>query len=123
MDDPTKKSAQLKQLKRSYAQLTQRLAKLGPVLQGTITERAIERADPNNPKRTKTYGPYYQWTFKRAGKTVTVNLTCQQAKRYQTAIDNQRALDDITDQMRELSLQILASTTKSVVKRKPRPEP
>lgn len=120
MDEQKKNRGRLAQLKRRYAQLTRRLSKLGPVLQGTITERAIERPDPHNPKRTRTYGPYYQWTFKRAGKTVTVNLTRQQAKRYQTAINNQRTFEQIADQMRELSLQILDATTKSVPKRKPR---
>jgi len=120
MNVKTKNPPQLAELKRRYAALARRLAKMGPVLHGTITERAIKRADPHDPKKAKTYGPYFQWTFKRDGKTVTVNLTPQQAKRYQAAIDNQRSFDRIADQMRELSLQILLKTTVGVVKRKPR---
>jgi len=106
------------EFRKRYQRLTARLAKLGPVLQGTITERTIVRDDPANPKEQKTYGPYYQWTWKRGGKTVTVNLSPSQAKAYQKAIDNHRKLEDTLQEMRELSLAILESTTKGVTKRK-----
>jgi len=105
-------------LKRRYQRLTARVAKLGPVLQGTITERTIVRDDPANPKKHKTYGPYYQWTWKRGGKTVTVNLSASQARAYQRAIDNHRKLEHTLQEMRELSLAILEQTTKGVKKRK-----
>jgi len=113
-----KKNAEIERMKKRYARLTARLAKLGPVLQGTITERTIQRDDPERPGRKKNYGPYYQWTFKRNGKTVTVNLTSSQAKAYQKAIDNHRKMEDILQEMRELSLSILEKTTKGVEKRK-----
>jgi len=58
-------------------------ARMGLVLQGTITPRSIPRPDPDAPDRIKIDGPYYQWTFKQAGKTVTVNLTAAQARVYQ----------------------------------------
>lgn len=110
-------------LKRRYRKLAAALAKLGPVLHGTITERTLERPDSHNPGKTKTYGPYHQWTFKREGKTVTVNLTSSQAKRYQRALDNQRTLDRTTQEMRELSLQLLQATTKGVTPRKTKKHP
>ena len=113
-----KKETEIRQMKRRYALLAARLAKLGPVLQGTITERTVLRDDPRRPGEKKTYGPYYQWTFKRDGKTVTVNLSASQAKAYQRAINNHRRLEDTSHEMRELSLQILESTTTGVVKRK-----
>ena len=107
-------------MERRYARLTARLAKLGFVLQGTITARTMVRADPQAPGREKTYGPYYQWTFKRTGKTVTVNLTASQAKTYQRAIDNHRKMEKTLEEMRALSLEILEANTPSVRKRKPR---
>ncbi len=107
-------------MQRRYARLTSRLSKLGFVLQGTITERTIVRADPQAPGKEKTYGPYYQWTFKRTGKTVTVNLTASQAKTYQRAIDNHRRMEKIFEEMRTLSLKILEAKTQGVRKRKPR---
>ena len=112
---PPKKKAH--PLEKRYAQLTARLAKLGPILQGTITERLIAREDPHSPGEQKTYGPYYQWTWKQQGKTVTVNLTPSQAKAYQKAIHNHRELQRVLKEMREVSLRLLEETTQSVKKR------
>ena len=114
-----KKDPKTETLEKRYARLTARLAQLGPVLQGTITERTIVRDDPKEPGKQKTYGPYYQWTFKRAAKTVTVNLSPAQANTYQHAIDNHRKLETIMREMRELSLTILDANTRGVRKRKP----
>ncbi len=115
-----KKDKSTATMQRRYARLTARLSKLGFVLQGSITERTIVRADPQAPGRQKNYGPYYQWTFKRTGKTVTVNLTASQAKTYQRAIDNHRKMEKTLEEMRTLSLNILEAKTQGVRKRKPR---
>ena len=61
--------------------------------------------------RTKRYGPYCQWTRKRAGKTVTVNLTAAQARAYPKAIDNHRRVEDLLRELRAVSLQTLAATS------------
>lgn len=113
-----KKDQNAEKMKRRYARLSARVGKLGPVLQGTITERVIERADPKKPGKKKSYGPYFQWTFKKDGRTATVNLSESQAKTYQRAIDRHRKLEEITQEMRDLSLEILEATTKGVAKRK-----
>lgn len=105
-------------LQRRHARLRARLSKLGFVLQGTITERTMVRADPRTPEKQKVYGPYYQWTFKRRGKTATVNLTASQSKVYQRAIDNNRKMEKIIEEIRTLSLEILEAKTKGVRKRK-----
>ena len=115
-----KKEQSTAMMERRYARLTARLSTLGFVLQGTITERSMVRVDPQAPGKEKTYGPYYQWTFKRTGKTVTVNLTASQAKTYQRAIDNHRKMEKMLDEMRTLSLEILEAKTPGVKKRKPR---
>ena len=108
----------VQKLQKRYERLAARLAKLGPIVQGTITERYIARPDPDHPKRTKTIGPYYQWTFKRNAKTVTVNLSAAQAKMFQRAIDNNRKLEVILQEMRTLSRALLEATTQGVKKRK-----
>lgn len=115
-----KNDKQTEQMKKRYARLAARVAKLGPVLQGTITERTIRRKDPDQPGNERSYGPYYQWTFKRDGKTTTVNLSASQVKAYQRAIDEHRKLEAICQEMRELSLAILENTTKGVKRRKPK---
>lgn len=108
-----KKKTEAQGLERRYRELAAKLAKTGPILQGTITERTIEKED-------RTYGPYYQWTFKREGKTVTVNLTASQAELFQKALDQNRELENIIKEMRELSLAILTAQIEGVKKRKPR---
>ena len=92
-------------------------AGLGLVLTGTITARMDRRADPRHPRRMIERGPYYQWTFKERGKTRTVNLSAQQAKVFGQAIRNQRKLEQIALEMRDLSLKILQARTVGVRKR------
>jgi len=113
-----KKREAAAELKRRHQALARRLARTGLILQGTITPRTLVRPDPQAPARSKTYGPYYQWTFKRAGKTVTVNLSAGQAKIFQQAIDNHREMEKIIGKMRKLSFGICESTTQGVRKRK-----
>jgi hypothetical protein len=114
------KSDEPEELKRSYQRLAARLGKVGFIAQGTITERIIMRPDPQHRATQRAYGPYYQWTWKKEGKTVTVNLTATQAKAFQRAIDGHRKLDSLLDEMRALSRHYLEITTQSVKKRKPR---
>lgn len=104
-------------MKRRYSQLTAQLGRLGLVLPGTITKRIIVKEDPHARGKEKKYGPYYQWTRKIKGKTVTVNLTATQAKVFQRAINEHRKMVKITQEMRELSLMILQAETTGVNKR------
>jgi hypothetical protein len=114
MDD----AQEVRRLKRRYERLTARLARLGLIVQGTITERTITKEDPHHSGRSKTIGPYYQWTFKRSAKTVTVNLSALQRKPFQKAIDNNQRLEALLTQIRELARQILEATTQGVQRRK-----
>ena len=114
MDD----ARETERLKKRYERLAARLARIGLIVQGTITERTITKEDPQNPGQSKTIGPYYQWTFKRSAKTVTVNLSPSQRKPFQKAIDNNQRLEVLLTQMRELSRQILENTTQGVRRRK-----
>jgi hypothetical protein len=104
-------------LQKRYERLAARLAGLGPIVQGSITARTITKEDPRRPGKNITIGPYFQWTFKRSAKTVTVNLSAQQSKHFQKAIDNNRKAEELLAQMRELSLGILNATTQGVAKR------
>jgi len=114
MDD----AREIERLKKRYEGLAARLARLGFIVQGTITERTITKEDPHHPGQSKTIGPYYQWTFKRSAKTVTVNLSASQRKPFQKAIDNNQRLEALLTQMRGLSRQILEATTQGVRRRK-----
>jgi len=113
-----KQDKELAQKQKRYGQLTQRLAKVGHVLQGTITERTIRREFPKGSGKHKDYGPYYQWTWKHKGKTVTVNLSASQAKAYRRAINQHRKMESILEQLRALSREILDMKTESVKRRR-----
>jgi hypothetical protein len=108
---------QLAKLQARRARLVAGLADPGLLLQGTINEVRPRRPDPAG-KGFKTYGPYYQWTWKQAGKTVTVNLSAGQRRAFQRTIDNQRKLERRLAALRLLSRQILELTTEGVPKRK-----
>lgn len=109
---------ELEKMRRRHARLAARLSRIGLIVQGTITERTIEREEKSQPGKTKTYGPYYQWTFKDKGKTVTVNLSKAQIARFKRAIENNRTLENILEEMRETSRRIMESSTLGVKKRK-----
>lgn len=110
----------LNNLEKKYLRLKKKLLSLGPVLQGNIIPRIIQCEDPKNPGQRKDYGPYYQWTRKREGKTITQNLSASQSKIYANAIEENKKLEKTLMTMREISLKILELTTESVPKRKRR---
>jgi hypothetical protein len=105
-------------LRRRIECLAAHLSRTGCVLVGTIRPRWM-RARRGKAKRR--IGPYYQWTFKDQGKTVTVNLSAAQVKPFQQAIDCQRRADQILAEMRALSRLFLEATTQGVKRRNPKP--
>jgi len=110
----------MRKMTEAMRKLKSKLMQTGLIAQGTITERRIERRRRRGG-RTKSnaeYGPYYQWTFKRKGKTVTVNLSGRQEKTFRKAIDENRNVENIISEMRDLSLEILNLKTEGVKKRK-----
>lgn len=119
-EEKMKQDKSIERIERRYQSLADKLAKTGPILQGTITERTVKGDKDKKQKPGESYGPYYQWTFKRVGKTVTVNLTKEQARLYQKAIDQNRKVEEILKEMKELSEEILEARTQGVKKRKSR---
>jgi hypothetical protein len=99
-------TARLAGYERRYRELAEQLAKIGLISSGSVTRRFTRcgtagcrcHADPPQP-----HGPYYQWTTKVDGKTVTRRLTDQEAKLYQEWIANDRQLRRIIQQMRQVA--------------------
>ena len=108
----------VERLRRRFERMARQLGKSRWVLVGTIRPRRIPA---RRGASGKLLGPYYQWTFKEAGKTVTVNLSASQVKPFQRAIDRQRRVENLLARMRALSRQFLEATTQGVKKRKPIP--
>lgn len=99
-------SQRLATLQRRYRALAAQLADVGYIAAGSITHRYTRCANPNCRCRAdppQMHGPYWQWTAKVDGKTMTRRLSQTEADLYQEWIDNDRQLRAITTQMRDIA--------------------
>ena len=102
----TSTTARLAAYERHYRELAQRLATIGYIAQGSITHRQNRCGKANcrcHADPPRLHGPYYQWTAKVDGKTVTRRLSPTEASLYQEWIDNDRELRSMIAQMREVA--------------------
>jgi hypothetical protein len=89
--------------------LLDQITQLGHCLPGTLTERRTRCSSPGCHCRADPpalHGPYYSWTRKINGKTVTRTLSPDQARRYQPWFENARELRTISAQLEAASLKI-----------------
>lgn len=97
------------QNEKRLEKLKEALANLGPVRRGTVLRRFMPcgrstcrcKADP-----PELHGPYYEWTRKVRGKTVSVRLTYDQARLMRQWIANARRLDRIVAAIERVSLRM-----------------
>jgi hypothetical protein len=100
------------QLKRRLARVTRdyeaakaRLTEVGFICEGSLAEIYTSCGNPNcrcaDPDQR--HGPYWQLTWKEAGKTITRRLSASDAQLYRQWIANRRQLETVLDQMRDLS--------------------
>jgi hypothetical protein len=90
---------------RRHRELTAQIAEIGIVAAGSVTCRYTRctsvgcrcNADPPTP-----HGPYWQWTAKVNGKTVTKRLTDREAQLYQAWIGNDRRIKTLLNQIRKV---------------------
>ena len=95
-------------LPASYRRWRARLGKTGWVALGSVLER-------NLPGRG---GPRYQWSRRVEGKTVTVALSPEQFAWLKQAIANQRQVESLLSQMRQLTLRYMWKNLTSTSRRK-----
>jgi hypothetical protein len=91
---------------RSYRQLAAQLAEIGFISSGSVTRRYTRCATPGckcHDDPPQPHGPYYQWTAKVNGKTVTRRLSVEEAKLYQEWIANDRQMRKLIQQMRQIA--------------------
>jgi len=99
-------TGRLADYERRYRRLATQLAEVGFISSGSVTSRYTRCAtagckchgDPPQP-----HGPYYQWTAKIDGKTVTRRLSVREAKLYREWIANDRRMRGLIQQMREVA--------------------
>jgi len=101
----TTTTEQLADYEKRYRELAAQLSTIGLIHSGSVTRRYTRcgtpgckcHADPPQP-----HGPYYQWTAKINGKTVTRRLSESEAELYQEWIANDRKLRRLVEQMRQV---------------------
>ena len=97
---------QLAAYERRYRELAGELAEIGLISSGSITHRYTHCAAPGckcNADPPQPHGPYYQWTAKVGGKTVTRRLNAHEAKLYREWIANDRGMRRLITQMRQVA--------------------
>jgi hypothetical protein len=99
--------AALAACRADYEAAKARIAEVGFTGEGSLVERYTRCNNPNcrcvEPEGR--HGPYYQLSWKEAGRTVSRLLSAEEAALYRTLIDNRHQLESILAEMRELSRQ------------------
>jgi len=93
-------------LRRRYEKIKQQLLDIDFICVGSISRVFQECGKPNcrcHQAKKYRHGPYYLWTRKIRGKTVTRKLTEQEAAQAKQWIQNNRKLNSIIKKMHELS--------------------
>ena len=106
---PLHQQNKLRRLEQLYGKLKRPLAAIGYVFPGSIAKRFMPCGKSScrcatDPSRR--HGPYYEWSRKVGGKTVTVRLTADQARLYAGWIDNRRKFKKIMARMQTVSIQV-----------------
>lgn len=99
-----------------YEALKREVATVPPIRRGSLVRRFVPcgkagcRCQASPPE---LHGPYYQWTRKVRGKTVTARVTPAQAKLLREWIANGRRLDRILRQMETVSKRLTDRTMRA----------
>jgi hypothetical protein len=96
----------LKAYERLYRELTSRLAQVGFIWPGTVVRQRLTCGKAGcacgRDERSR-HGPYYYWTTKVKGRTVSQLLEDDQGELYIEWIQNRRAVERTLRKMRALS--------------------
>lgn len=106
-DRPTAgpEAAELEAAREEYRRLAASIAEIGLIHHGSIVHRFARQEDegPGTAGKAPRRKPYYQWTSKVAGKTISRTLSPEEAALYSEWIANDRKLRSILQQMRRIS--------------------
>jgi Family of unknown function (DUF6788) len=100
------------------------LASLGLALPGTLIQRHVRCGKPGcrcHASPPVLHGPYWQWTRKAGGKTITRLVPDDQLDDYRHWLDNHRRLRALVAELEALTLAIADAGTRA--KRRPAASP
>ena len=98
------------------ARIAAELASIGPALPGTLIQRHVRCGKPGCRCRADPpvlHGPYWQWTRKTAGKTITRLVPDDQLEDYRQWLDNHRRLRALIAELEALTLAIADADPRS----------
>lgn len=98
----------IRQLEARYRELSLQIGSFESLSQGSVM--------PQPPRA-------WRWTRKVDGKTVSLGLPPEKAEKMKRAIANQRALDKIIDEMREITQKLILETPETTPVSYPRNHP
>jgi hypothetical protein len=99
----------LARLRARYHQHVAALATVGVILRGSLVERFLPCGTPGcrcHADPPQLHGPYWQWSRRVQGKTVSRMLQEAQVRQYQEWIENGKHFDTIVREMHDLSAEI-----------------
>lgn len=89
--------------------LVSEVGQTGWFLRGSLLQVANRCGNPTcrcKAHPPQLHGPYWQWTRKVAGKTVTVRLTDAQAELVRAWIDNAKRIDQKVVELEQLNIAV-----------------
>jgi hypothetical protein len=104
------------------ARIAAELASLGLALPGTLIERHVRCGKPGcrcHADPPVLHGPYWQWTRKTGGKTVTRLVADEQLDDYRQWLGNHRRLRALVAELEDLTLAIADADPRA--RRRPSP--
>lgn len=84
-------------------------------VKGTVSKRMMKCGRPQcacHHDPAKRHGPYFEWTYKEKGKTVSVKISAAAAPLYKAASKQRRKLKAVLAKLERLSRTALAGLAK-----------
>ncbi len=94
---------------QAQAAIARRLAEAGFALPGTLLERRPICGKPNcrcAKDPPQPHGPFFQWTRKVDGRTITRRLSAEQVARYGSWFANAKLHRELLSELEALSLRV-----------------
>ncbi|MCH7483411.1 MAG: hypothetical protein IIB36_09190 [Gemmatimonadetes bacterium] len=117
---------ELARLRARLERRSQQLADVGFMLKGSLVHRFKRCSSPGchcHAEPPRLHGPYWQWSAKVKGKTVTRVLSEDQLGRYREWMDNAQRFEEVVQNLFELSAEadaIVRSLERQAPEREPR---
>lgn len=106
----------LQRYEAQFRALRAQLAELGFFCKGTVLERRMLCGKPACACGTapaRRHGPYFEWTYKAAGKTVNVRLTPDAVAAYRAGTAEWRCLRTLLTRLERLSRRAITRQARS----------